>query len=161
MSFFPRNRFQWKSADISADLDKLASITVTDDEINAVAGLPANFTITPAAGASTVCEITIQANDANNDKLTHVAPLLVWLSDDAAGVGLTTTAASGNVQAKAGSTDLSALTAKKALLVQTSATGVYVLSITDSSKTLFKVCVQSLGGGVPAVATLTTDDYGA
>lgn len=161
MSLFPRSRFQWRSHDIASDLDKLTDIDATGAEINAVKGLPFGYTVTPAAGAANVCEVTIQAKDANGDNLTHVAPLLVWLSDAATGAGLTGTTASGAVQAKAGSTDLGVLTAKKALLVQTSAAGVYVLSITDTAKTLFKVCVQSLSGGTPAIATLTADDYGS
>ena len=160
MSLFPRSRFQWRSHDIASDLDKLTDIDATGAEINAVKGLPFGYTVTPAAGAANVCEVTIQAKDANGDNLNLVAPLLVCLSDAATGAGLTGTTASGAASRSRAPIFAFSLT-KKALLVQTSAAGVYVLSITDTANTLFKVCVQSLSGGTPAIATLTADDYGS
>ena len=154
--------FNDEAAD-SDDLAKLADVTVTAAQINNVeilTGLPFDYTITPAAGAENVCEVTIQAKDVNGVNVSHTVPLMVWLSDAASGVGLTSTSASGAVAAKAGSQDLAVLTAKKALLVQTSAAGAYVLSITDTAKTLFKVCVQSLNGELCTVGALVAGDYG-
>lgn len=148
-------------ADLKLGSGAGTSVTATAAELNAAEGLPFDYTITPAAGAANVCEVTIQALDANGDEIAHVAPLLVWLSDAATGAGLTDVSASGAVAAAAGSTDLAALTAKKALMVQTAADGSYVLSITDTAKTAFKVCAQSLNGEIPTVATLETASYGA
>lgn len=145
----------------ATELNTLDGATATAAEMNTLAGQPYDYTITPAAGAANVCEITVQAKDANGTNIAHAVPLLVWLSDSATGAGLTATAASGTVQAKAGSQDLGVLTAKKALMVQTSAAGAYVLEITDTAKTAFKVCVQSLNGELPTIATLITADYGA
>lgn len=146
----------------AAEVNVLDGSTITTEELDSLAGLPFDYTITPAAGAANVCEVTIQAKDANGDNVAHVVPLYVWLSDAATGEGLTGTAASGAVAAKAASgTDLSVLVAKKALLVQTKADGSYVLSITDSAKTAFKVCVQSPNGELPTIDTLETADYGA
>ena len=81
----------------------------------------------------------------------------------ATGAGLTGTSASGTVQAKAASgTDLQAVTAKKHLRVQTLATGIYTLEITDSGKTGFYVCAQNPQTGVTEVsAQLVTGDYGS
>jgi len=87
----------------------------------------------------------------------------VWLSDADTGVGLTATTASGTVQAKSASgADFATFTAKKALLVQPLATGVYTLEITDSAKTAFYVCAATLDGRAYSVSTvLATEDYGA
>jgi len=145
----------------AAELNKIDGFTGVVADLNSTKGLPFDYTITPAAGASTVCEVTIQAKDPAGTAVAHVVPLLVWLSDSATGAGLTGTSASGTVAAKAGSQDLAALTAKKALMVQTSATGAYVLSITDAAKTAFVVCVQSLNGELLTTHTLETADYGA
>lgn len=126
-----------------------------------IAGTVSTASMVAAAGGPNVCEVTIQAKDANGTNLAHVVPLLVWLSDATSGAGLTATTASGDVGAKAASgTVLNALTAKKALLVQTLADGKFVLSITDTSKTLFKVCVQSMNGETPSIITLATANYG-
>lgn len=111
-------------------------------EVNG-ANVPAQISLAAAAGGANVCEVTITVKDNAGSALAAVWNLDVWLSDDADGEGLTATSASGAVQAKAASgTDLSALVAKKALRVQTKKTGVYVLSITDTAKTAFKVCAQ-------------------
>ncbi len=86
----------------------------------------------------------------------------VRLSDNASGLGLTATTASGNVTDKtAGTTGqvLSALVAKKALLVQSAADGTYQLSITDTAKTAFVVAAV-VDGLVMPVVTLATASYG-
>lgn len=145
----------------AAELNILDNCTAAYQDLNSVKGLPYSFTLTPSAGAENVCEVAIVAKQPDGaTSLTHVAALLVWLSDSATGAGLTTTSASGTVQAKSGSQDLAALTAKKCLLVQTTAAGLYTLEITDTAKTLFKVCVATLQGGVPTIATLIAGNYG-
>ena len=86
----------------------------------------------------------------------------VRLSDNASGLGLTATTASGNVTDKtAGTTGqlLATQVAKKALWVQTTAAGTYQLSITDTAKTAF-VIVVVIDGLVMPVATLATASYG-
>jgi len=121
------------------------------------------FTFTPAAGGANVCEVTIQAKDEDGADLARAVPFLLWLTDAATGIGLTGTAASGAVAAKAASgTDFAALTAKKAIIAQTKADGSYVLSITDTAKTLYYVAAMALGYGVPSVsAQLEATDYGS
>jgi len=127
-------------------------------------GVARDIKFTPAAGDSNVCEVTMQVVDAYGNNVNEVLNFLVYLSDSASGEGLTDTSASGNVEAVSGYQDLGALTAKKALMVQTDSTGKYVLSITDSSKTNFYVCAVVPGGKndgrVSVSAQLATANYG-
>ena len=120
--------------------------------------------ITAAAAASTanVSLVTIQCKDAKGNALAHKVKLEIWLSDDAGGMGVTSTTASGNVVASG--TDgavLTALTAKKHLSVVTDATGEFILSITDTAKTAFVVCVANPWTGQITTETLATADYGS
>jgi hypothetical protein len=129
--------------------------------MTAPGGIARNITGVAAAGAANVTEVTITVKDENLDAVAKVHNLDVWLSDDADGEGLTATTASGAVAAKASSgTDLATLVSKKALRVQTKKTGVYVLSITDTAKTAFKVCA-SINGTAVVLCTLATASYGA
>ncbi len=146
------------------ELNILDGVTATKNELNLVDNLPASVGFTIAQGASSgLCEITLQAKDAAGVAMARACLLMVHLSGDPGGVGLTTVSASGNVQAKAASgTDMGILTAKKCLLVQTKADGAYILSLTDSAKTAFYVAATPLLGGAPSVSrALTTNDYGA
>lgn len=115
-----------------------------------------------AAGGANVCEVTITALGANGSAIAVPTTLNVWLSDAATGLALTGTAASGTVQAKAASgEDRLVKTAKKNLEVQTLATGIYILEITDTAKTGFYVCADIPSTGIPAVSSqLQTADYG-
>jgi predicted RecA/RadA family phage recombinase len=123
-------------------------------------GLPISVAMAAAAGAANVTEVTITVKDAANNTVAAVHHMDVWLSDDAAGEGLTGTTASGTVTNKAASgIVLSTYTAKKALRVQTLKTGVFVLEITDTAKTAFKVCA-SLNGKAVVGLTLATGNYG-
>ena len=145
----------------AAELNTINGYTGTTAALNAVDNAPVSFTFAAASGAANIAEVTITAKDADGN--TVAAPLVctVWLSDAATGVGLTTTAASGTVQAKSASgADFAALTAKKALVVQTLASGVYILEITDTAKTTFYVCAQAPNGAVSISTILATGDYG-
>lgn len=139
-----------------------AFTTSTKAELNLLDDLCASVTLTPAAGAANVCEVTLQAKDAAGVAMTRAVMLLVWLSDAATGVGLTATTASGAVTAKASSgTDFGALTTKKALVAQTKTDGTFILSITDTGKTGFYVCARPWHGGAPFVSSqLTSGNYG-
>jgi predicted RecA/RadA family phage recombinase len=123
-------------------------------------GTPLTTTMAAAAGAANVTEVTVTVKDAAGNTVAGVHNLDIWLSDDADGEGLTATTASGTVQAKAASgTVLSALVAKKALRVQTLKTGVFVLEITDTAKTAFKVAA-SINGKTVVGVTLAAANYG-
>lgn len=126
----------------------------------AVAGLAASATFAAAAGGANVSEVTVTVKDAAGNTLAGVHTFDLWLSDAASGAGLTGTTASGTVQAKASSgTVLAALTAKKALRVQTKADGTFVLEITDTAKTGFYVGA-SIGSKTVVSAQLVTGNYG-
>jgi len=124
--------------------------------------VPTRIGYTIAAGGANVCEVTLTVQDGHGATIAKGVPLLVWLSDDSAGVGLTSTSASGTVQAKSASgADFAALMAKKALIVQPLATGLYILEITDSAKTAFYVAAQVPFSGLPTVSrVLASGDYG-
>lgn len=86
----------------------------------------------------------------------------IRLSDNASGVGLTATTASGAVGDKtAGTTGqvVDTPVAKKALQVQTTAAGTYQLSITDTAKTAF-VIAAVIDGLVLPIKTLSAASYG-
>lgn len=122
---------------------------------------PAYATAVVAAGASTVSEITLTVRNANGKPVGPVM-LDLYLSDSAAGAGLTAVTASGAVACKTAGTlgtDIAVHVAKKALRVQTLANGNYTLSITDSAKSPFKVCAQ-IDDVAQVVATLATASYG-
>ncbi len=147
----------------SSELDTLDGITASAAELNVTDDIPASVSFVAASAAANVCEVTITVLDAAAVAIAEAFLLDVWLSDAATGVGLTGTSASGTVQAKAASgADLEIVAAKKHLRVQTLATGIYILEITDSAKTAFYVCANVPGTGKTAISTvLATDDYGA
>jgi len=122
-----------------------------------------NISFAAAPGAANVCEVTISALDGTNDLTARVQNLKVWLSDAATGAGQSGTTASGTVTAKAASgTVLDTLTAKQSLIVQTLATGVFILEITDTAKTGFYICVENpTNGKIEVSDQLVTGDYGA
>lgn len=123
-------------------------------------GAPVTCTISPAAGTSNVSLVTITVKDGQGNAIAGPATMDVTLSDAATGAGLTATDASGAVAAGASGVDLATLVAKKALRVQTTAAGVYILSITDTAKTGFYVAVF-LGGRLAVVSSqLQTAHYG-
>lgn len=139
--------------------------TADDDNAMFLEGvlLPQRISYSIAAGASNVCEVTIAALDGHGNAMSVPLMLEAWLSDDADGIGLTATSASGTVQAKSGEgADIGTYTAKKALKVQTKADGTYTLEITDSAKTGFYVGATLPFSGLPVVSRqLVTGDYGA
>lgn len=147
----------------AAELNALDGVTATVGELNLTDNLSANITFAAAAGGANVCEVTCTVKDAAGATIAAPFTLNIWLSDAATGAGLTGTSASGTVTAKAASgAVLGTLTAKKALVVQTLATGIFILEITDTAKTAFYVAAQVPGTGATKVsAVLATGDYGS
>jgi hypothetical protein len=119
-------------------------------------------TLTPAQGASNVCLVTVQLKDATGTAIARRTPLRIYLSDAATGAGVTATTASGAVAVGASGTDIVDLTSKKVKDVMTDASGVYILSITDTAKTGFYVCAAVMGasGGVKVSSQLVAGNYG-
>lgn len=132
-------------------------------EIAAYTPHASSVTFSPAAAGSNVCEVTINVVDPAGNLVAEPFLLEVWLSDAATGVGHTATTASGTVTNKTASgLVVDTHVSKKALLVQTLATGIFVLEITDSAKTNFYVAAQVPGRGhtVVSSAAITTAQYG-
>lgn len=127
---------------------------------NTPIGTTITFAIT-AAGAN-VSEVTVTVKDGAGSTVAGVHHFDIYLTDSATGAGLTGTTASGTVTAKAASgVVLSTYTAKKALRVQTLATGVFVLEITDTAKSgFFVAAVVPVTGRVVVSAQLVTGSYG-
>lgn len=123
-------------------------------------GMPFTATATAAAGAANITNVSITVKDHTGTAVAFPVMLDVWLSDATTGAGLTATSASGTVVAGASGVDIATLTAKKALRVQTTVAGLYILQITDTAKTAFKVCVQMPDGKVVVPITLATGNYG-
>jgi hypothetical protein len=138
-------------------------VTSTAAELNRNDGAIASFSITYAAGAANVAEATITLKDAAGSTIAAARPFLVWLSDAATGVSPSGATTSGTVQAKSASgTVMGTLTAKQSLIVQSLATGVFILEITDTAKTKFYVCASTLDGRAVTVgAQMATASYGS
>lgn len=120
---------------------------------------PVTATLTPAAGASNITNVTIQLKDGSGTALTNAAIVDVWLSDAATGLGITGTAASGTPAPTTG-TILGILTAKKAWRVVSNASGVIVLEITDTAKTGFYVAVGANNTVIAISSQLVAGNYG-
>lgn len=121
---------------------------------------PTKATFAAASAGANVCEVTITLTDEAGTTVGTAVPVVVWLSDSYDGGGITSTSASGTVQAKSGSVDLGVLTAKKAIHVLFTS-GTYVLEITDSAKTGFYVAIMVPGSGIVQVSeALVSGDYG-
>lgn len=141
--------------------DATVTVPASTGTLALATGWPATTTFAAAAGATNIAEVTITVKDQAGVTVAAVSHLDVWLSDSATCAGITGTAASGTVQAKAASgTDVVVYTAKKSLRVETLATGVYVLEITDSAKTGYYVC-SAVAGKAAASAQLVTGNYGS
>lgn len=126
----------------------------------ALLGRPYSVTMAAATDGSNKTKVTCQLVDHEGTSVAAVMNFDLWLSDAATGAGLTGTAASGAVAAGSAGADIATLTSKKALRVQTDATGAYILSITDTGKTAYKVCAQLPDGAVVVGVTLATASYG-
>lgn len=122
--------------------------------------LPVTASLSIAAGSTNVALVSIQLKDGNGTNLTHTAMIDVWLSDASTGIGLTASTASGAVTAGASGTDLGNITSKKSLRMMTDATGLAILSITDSGKHHFYVAT-ALPTGVFVSSQLADASYGS
>lgn len=140
---------------------KAHSIFLGGKQVVQLETCPYAATFTPAAGAANISLVSIQLLDATGANLAQPINMDVWLSDAATGAGLTATTASGAVAAGASGAVFGTLTSKMALRVQTTAAGLFILSITDTAKTGFYVCAQVPGSGFTFVsAQLITGNYG-
>jgi len=108
-------------------------VTATGDEVNILDGAPATIDIALAASATTDgMEATITVKDAAGDAITAVHALAVWISESAAGIGLTGDS-TATVTVPTTGTLLDELTDDKHFTILTDANGVAVLLVVDSN----------------------------
>jgi hypothetical protein len=128
-------------------------------EAELLIGMPVDFDITFADGASNITNVTIQALDAEGHVIGRPLLLDVYLSKTANGLAITDhvadtiTASTGSVWA--------VKTAAAVLQVRTDANGKAVLVVTDTHKTANYVCVANPVSGKVSSELLATADYGA
>lgn len=144
-----------------SELNKLDGVTATAAELNLVDDIAANVTIAYAAGEGTDnlrCTLTVV--DAAGVAIDAVHRLEVFITDDDIGGVLTSTAASGDLTAVTGAV-LTALTAKKHVIITTAATGIAVLDLVDSANTAGeRFCVVNpVNGKVIVGAETAATDY--
>lgn len=108
--------------------------------------VPQIVTFAYSSPGSNECAVSVQVEDGQGNALASVYELLFYLSDSAAGAGLTATTASGGIAVTTG-TQLQAKVAAKALDTLTNASGVLVVTITDTANTDFYPCVVCPGTG--------------
>lgn len=125
-------------------------------------GLPSEILITNAVGASAnIANVSFQVADLSGTAVAQVFNFDIWLSDAATGAGLTANTASGGIAAVSTFGFVWAvITASKALRVQTNASGLFTLAITDSAKNLFYPVAQNMNSGEASIgAQLTAASY--
>lgn len=147
----------------TAELNKLDGFTGTYHDLNAQATIPyaPSFSVVKTAGASNVANLAYTIKDPGGTALTHCAWLMLWLSDSAAGAGTTSHAPDQLAIVSSKGIILSEFVTDVAALVQCTNAGEFNIAITDTHKTLYKVCLQSLNGESISIDTLVTGDYGA
>jgi hypothetical protein len=119
------------------------------------------FTIVPGGAGSNISNIMFQMADGAGNAIPLGFDFCWWLSDSANAGSLTAVTASGTVGAGTAGTDIFGKVSKKAGDALTDGTGKYQLSITDTAKTPFFVCVSCPGTGVTWVSRrMVTGDYG-
>lgn len=125
--------------------------------------LPAKLTFTIApkgTGGSNETSVIVTVQDGNGNTITGVAFLVdLWLSDDASGLSITATTASGAVAVATG-VQIAQDVTKKYLRVITATSGTVEVDITDTSKTGFYIAANVRGIAFPSVSRqLVAADY--
>lgn len=129
-------------------------------QVNGVA-VPHTATFAISTGAANVANIDITVKAADGSAVTTPASVDVYVSDSAAGVGLTAASASTGPAIAGGGAGaiVGTLTAKKAFRVQTDATGRINLINTDTGKNLVYFAVV-VDGVISVSRQLVVGDFG-
>lgn len=112
-----------------------AAVEIDGDALAGLGDIGDASTVTIALAASATTDgmdITVTVKDANGDTVAGVFELILHMSEAATGAGLTGDAYSGDLTATVGEI-LGALTAKKAWVIQTAATGIFTATLVDSA----------------------------
>lgn len=108
-------------------------LTATAAEVNLNDNVVASVSWAVAAGAANVCVFTGTLKDAAGATIAASRPILVYISEAATGIGITADTYSTGASVTTG-TQLVALTANKAWLINTHTNGTFAISITDTAK---------------------------
>jgi hypothetical protein len=118
------------------------------------------WSFSAASGAANVCTMTLQATDNEGNNVAAVINFDAWISDAVTGAGLAASGLTSELTAGTGAL-VGILTAAKAWRLQTDATGLCVVSLTDTGKHLTNFCASVTGHAAPVVAaTLAAANYG-
>jgi hypothetical protein len=146
-------------ADVCSRIYSVVGLTSTTGELNILDGVPAAITMTHAVGASNVVNLTFTVKDAAGVAVAKPAFMEFWLSDAATGLAITAHPAD-TITASTGSV-WHVNTAAASLKVQTSASGVAVLVVTDTHKTATYACAALPIDPRPnLIHLLATGDFG-
>lgn len=108
-------------------------VTSTAAELNLLDNAPATVTVAFAAGAANVMIATLTVKDAAGATIAAHQRLEVYISESAAGLGLTADTISGDAT-WAANEEIDEVTSKKRFRILTAATGIATLSIEDTAK---------------------------
>jgi hypothetical protein len=126
-------------------------LTVTPDELR---GGVIEAAFVEAAGAATdEALVTVTLTDAAGTAVAAKTTCEVWYSDNATGAAVQTTAASGTVELDSG-TIMVTYTAKKHFLVETDATGQFIISAVDTGNQAAYLAVKLPNGEVEVSGAL-------
>lgn len=121
----------WNLSGSITDATGVTSSTVA--ELNLVDNAVASVSWAVAAGAANVCVLTGTIKDAAGATIAASRPILLYISEASTGIGITADAYSTGASITTG-TQLIALTANKAWLINTHTNGTFAISITDTNK---------------------------
>lgn len=114
-----------------------------------------DFTIGAETGGNTKA-VTIQLKGGNGQALAGRGKVDVFLSDSAAGAGLTAAAPSGGIAVSGtGAAALAVVTAGKHLEVQTGTTGSFVLTLIEATAKTFYIAVVLPDGSIVVSGAVT------
>lgn len=133
-----------------------ASLNIEGDMLVNGKKTPTDATLVFGAGTTNQTLCTVRALDNDGNAIDQSIVMDVWLSDSAAGLGLTTVTASGAVAAGAQGAIIGTGTTKKAFRVVTNTTGVFILASTDTAKSQGIYAACGLPNGNVAVSALST-----
>ena len=122
-----------QQADDAELADLAANLTATGAELNLIDNAVASVSFAVAAGAANVCVITGTIKDAAGATIAASRPLILYISEASTGIGITADTYSTGASVTTG-TQLIALTANKAWLINTHTDGTFAISITDTGK---------------------------
>lgn len=136
------------------------AVSATAAEINLLDNQVASVSWAVAAGASNVCVLTGTLKDAAGATIAASRPIMLYISEASTGIGITADTYSTGASITVG-TQLVALTANKAWLINTHTDGTFAISITDTAKPADQYAVAIDPQGQLSVSAASAALWGA